>query len=85
MAKDGKFCLSLADEHPDTAKVAEFRSTNVALKKEVARFDGIDPDAVKADRLKLEELSKVTPDDRVVKLEAELAAADERADRAEGP
>jgi hypothetical protein len=71
---DGKFALDL-ESHPDSAKVTEFRDKNIALLKErddlKARFDGIDPEAVKADRLKLAELA-ARPD--AAKLAADLAA-----------
>ena len=72
---DGKFHLTLDGDPP---KLSEFRDRNIVLMKEVeelrplkAQFDGIDPEAVKADRLKLAELA-AKPD--AAKLEADLAA-----------
>jgi hypothetical protein len=60
----------------DDPKLAEFRDKNIALLKEVAdlkaRYEGIDPDAVKADRAKLAELQTANP--RLQTLETELAA-----------
>jgi hypothetical protein len=79
---DGKFRLTTEGEHP---KVTEFRETNTRLMGEVEplraavkKFEGIDPEAVKADRARLAELEKVTP--RITELELELAA--EKAARA---
>jgi len=37
---DGTFTLAV---HPDTAKLAEFRANNIALKQKLATFEGIDP------------------------------------------
>lgn len=72
--ENGKFYLATQGEHP---KVAEFRATNVALLKERddlrTRFEGIDPETVKADRLKLAELDKAKPDVRIAELETALA------------
>jgi hypothetical protein len=61
-AKDGKFTLSLEGEHPDTTKVAEFRSSNIQLMK--------DKDALRA------ALEQRHPDEtqRLSELEAALAA-----------
>ena len=71
--KDGdRFFLTTQGEHP---KVAEFRSSNIELLKErdalKTRYADIDPDAVKADRLKLSALENAGG--RVAALEAELA------------
>ena len=79
---DGKFILAV-EGHPDAAKLSEFRNNNLALLREVeelrplkTKFEGIDPEAVKADRLKLTELEKTKPEEsrRLTELEAELAA-----------
>ena len=73
----GKFRITLDGEPPDSAKVAEFRATNVTLMKERdelrTRFEGIDPETVKADRAKLAELKKAKPDVRIAELETALA------------
>jgi hypothetical protein len=62
----------------DDPKLAEFRDKNIALLKEVedlkAKYEGIDPLAVAADRARLAELEKAKPQDRITALEAELAA-----------
>ncbi len=87
--EDGKYRLAV-DGHPDTAKVSEFRSSNVELLKErdalKTRYADIDPDAVKADRLKLSELANAGG--RVAQLEGELTReraartnAEQQADR----
>lgn len=78
VAENGKFYLATQGDHP---KVAEFREKNITLLRDLARFDGIDPEAVRVDRLKLTELEKAKPDGRVATLEAELVA--EQAARAE--
>jgi hypothetical protein len=82
-ADDGKFQLTLDGGHPDTARVAEFRDNNVKLTKErddlLARFDGIDPAAVKATAAKLAALEQAKPDERIAALESQLAAANKRA------
>jgi len=47
---DGTFTLAV---HPDTAKLAEFRANNIALKQKLSAFEGIDPAeyaAMKAER-----------------------------------
>ena len=64
--ENGKFILT---EHPDTARVKEFRETNVALMQVAAKWEGIDPDAAKA------ALAKVAAGDApdVVKLKLDLA------------
>ena len=72
----GAFTLLIegAPGEPDEgAKVAEFRDRNVALLKQLARFDGIDPEAVKAERARLAELENAPARGRVAALEAELA------------
>ena len=61
-----KFYLATQGDHP---KVAEFREKNVALMK---KFEGIDPEIVAADRVKLAELEKAKPNERIAALEAEL-------------
>jgi hypothetical protein len=71
--KDGKYRLALDGDHPDTARLAEFRSNNIELTKSLARFEGIDPDAVKTDREKLAEYQKAKPDEKITTLEAALA------------
>jgi hypothetical protein len=71
---DGKFVLDV-EAHPDSAKLSEFRDKNISLLKDAAKYEGIDPDAVKADRLKLVELEtllKARPD--ATALESQLAA-----------
>jgi hypothetical protein len=77
---DGKFRLSLDGEHPDTARVAEFRANNIKLTKDLARFEGIDPDKAKAESAELTELKKAKPDEKIAALEAKLAEAQGRAD-----
>lgn len=61
----------------DDPKLAEFRDKNIALMKEIddlkAKYDGIDPVAVAADRAKLAEFVKAKPDARIAELEAALA------------
>jgi hypothetical protein len=73
--KDGKFCLSYEGEHPDTTRVAEFRANNIKLTKDLARFEGIDPDKVKTDGVKLAAYENARPNERIAELEAKLAAA----------
>jgi hypothetical protein len=68
VAENGKYRLDTQGEHP---KVTEFRVTNIEQKKELAKFDGIDPEAVKAERLELAELKRAQP--TVAELQAELA------------
>jgi hypothetical protein len=72
--ENGKFYLATQGEHP---KVAEFRTTNVALLKERddlrTRFEGIDPETVKPALAKLAELEKAKPDVRIAELETALA------------
>jgi hypothetical protein len=73
--ENGKFSLATQGEHP---KVTEFRSSNVELLKErdtlKAKYADIDPDAVKADRVKLAELQNAKPTERIAELETQLAA-----------
>jgi len=71
--RDGAFVLD-AEGAVDKSKVDEFRSNNLALKKQLddlaAKYEGIDPDAVKmllADKAKLEE-QKLIKDGEVEKL-----------------
>ena len=71
--RDGVFVLE-AEGGVDKAKVDEFRTHNVALQKQLAEFaakyEGIDPDAVKtllAEKAKLEE-QKLIKDGEVEKL-----------------
>lgn len=77
----GKYHLTVQGDHP---KVAEFRENNITLQKTVdaltKKFEGIDPDAVRTDRERLQafENEKGTPG-RVAELEDALAA--ERAAR----
>jgi hypothetical protein len=72
-------------------KVTEFRETNTRLIKEKEvltkeneefkkKFEGIDPDVVRAQAAELETLRKAKPDERVKQLETELAT--EKAARA---
>jgi hypothetical protein len=72
---NGKFRLDAQDP-----RVPEFRDNNIAKNKELealrAKYEGVDPDAAKADRLKLAELEKAAP--RVAELEAQLAAEKSR-------
>jgi hypothetical protein len=75
---DGKFRLSLDGEHPDTARVKEMRDKNIALLK---TYDGIDPEAVKAERAELAALRNAKPNERITELETQLAA--EKTARAE--
>ena len=62
----------------DDPKLAEFRDKNIELMKELddlkKRFEGIDPDAVEADRAKLAEFEKAKPNERITELETLLAA-----------
>jgi hypothetical protein len=62
------------------ADITEFRDRNIALLKEIddlkAKYEGIDPEAVKADRIKLAELEKAKPHERVTELETKLAASE---------
>lgn len=80
---DGKFKLTLDGEHPDTAKVKEMRATNVGLLKErddlKTKFDGIDPDAVKADKAKLASYEAAKPNETIAALQAQLVEANSRA------
>ena len=78
---DGKFRLVIEGEPPESAKLTEFRDKNIALIKDLARFDGIDPEAVKTDRAKLVEIEKAKPNERITELEGQLAA--EKTARAE--
>ena len=71
--RDGAFVLD-AEGAVDKGKVDEFRTNNVALKRQLdsltARYEGIDPDAVKrllAEKAKLEE-EKLLQDGEVEKL-----------------
>ncbi len=71
--RDGAFFLD-AEGVVDKSKVDEFRTTNVALQKQLtelnAKFDGIDPDSVKtllAEKTQLEE-QKLIKDGEVAKL-----------------
>ncbi len=83
---DGKFRLTLDGGHPDTARLAEFRDNNVKLKKDhddlIAKFDGIDPAAVKADRAKLAAYESAKPAEKIAALETQLADANKRANGA---
>lgn len=74
-ATDGKFHLRV-EGHPDSARVAEFRSNNIALTRErdaltakLASFEGVDSEAAKA------AIAKVAAgeDADVVKLKLQLA------------
>jgi hypothetical protein len=78
---DGKFRLVIEGEPAESAKLAEFRDKNIALIKDLARFDGIDPEAVKTDRAKLAEIENAKPNERITELEGQLAA--EKTARAE--
>lgn len=64
-ADDGKFRLTLDGEHPAEARVKEFRDSAIAAVKErdalKSKFDGIDPDTVKADRSKLAAFEQAKP------------------------
>src|SRR5688572_20573724 len=71
--REGAFVLD-ADGAVDKSKLDEFRSTNVGLNKQLAelskRYEGIDPDAVKAllaDKARLED-EKMIKDGEVEKL-----------------
>jgi hypothetical protein len=85
-ADDGKFKLTLDGGHPDTARVAEFRDTNVTLKKTVddltTKFKDIDPEAWKADRAKLAAFEQAKPNEKIAALESQLADANKRANGA---
>lgn len=78
-AKDGKYHLTLEGEHPDTARVKEFRDSAITAAKErdalKAKFEGIDPATVAADKAKLADYEKAKPNERIAELEAKLAAA----------
>jgi hypothetical protein len=78
---DGRFHLSVEGEHPDSAKLAEFRTNNVKLLKDLAKFDGIDPETVKTERAELAALKNAKPNERITELETQLAA--EKTARAE--
>jgi hypothetical protein len=78
---DGKFRLVLDGEHPDTVKLEEFRTNNVKLLKDLSKFDGIEPEAVKADKAKLTAFETAKPNERITELETQLAA--EKTARAE--
>jgi hypothetical protein len=69
----------------DDPKLAEFRERNIQLMKQLEetqkKFEGIDPDAVKADRIKLAALEIAKPSERITELETALAA--ERTARAD--
>jgi hypothetical protein len=75
---NGKF--TLATDHP---KIAEFRENNIRLTKELAKFEGIDPVAVKADREKITTLEAqiASTPQRVAELESQLATAQQTANR----
>jgi hypothetical protein len=83
VAKDGKYQLALDGEHPDTVRVAEFRANNIRVTKEnedlKTKFAGIDPDAVRADKARLETLEAAKPDETIAALRAQLAEAHTRA------
>ncbi len=91
--RDGAFVLD-AEGATDKAKVDEFRTNNVALQNQLkelaARYEGIDPDAVKtllADKARLED-EKLIKDGEVEKLvekrtKAVLADVEKRAKGAE--
>jgi hypothetical protein len=85
-ADDGKFRLTLDGGHPDTARVAEFRETNIGLQKQVTdlttKFDGVDPAAVRANAAKLAEYESAKPNDKIAALESQLAEANKRANGA---
>ena len=61
----------------DDPKLAEFRENNTRLMKEIdelkAKYQGIDPTAVLADRARLAEFEKDKPHERATALAAELA------------
>lgn len=61
----------------DDPKLTEFREKNIALLKEIddlkAKYQGIDPAAVVADRARLTEFEKDKPHERATALAAELA------------
>ena len=85
-AEDGKFRLALDGEHPDTAKVREFRDSNTRLmaeveplKAKVKQFEGIDPAAIAADKAKAAELDATKA--QLAARDAELAT--EKAARAD--
>jgi hypothetical protein len=72
-AENGKFSLATHGDHP---KVAEFRDKNVELLKTVAKFEGVDPNAVKADREKITALETQLATETSAR-----AAAQQKADR----
>jgi hypothetical protein len=71
---DGKFRVVIEGEPAESVKLSEFRDKNIALIKDLARFDGIDPEAVKADKAKLADLERAKPNERITELEGQLAA-----------
>jgi hypothetical protein len=77
-AEDGKFRLTLDGDHPDAGRVKEFRESAIAAIKErdalKTRFDGIDPDVVKADKAKLTAFETSKPNERIAELEGKLSA-----------
>jgi hypothetical protein len=80
-ADDGKFRLVIDGEPTESSKLAEFRDKNIALIKDLSKFDGIDPEAVKVERAELAALKAAKPNERITELEGQLAA--EKAARAD--
>lgn len=83
----GKFYLATQGDHP---KLAEFRAKNVELLKAASKFEGIDPEVVKAERTRIAALEAqvAAAPAQFAELEAQLAAertartvAQEKADR----
>lgn len=65
------------DGYVPESKFAEFRDNNKKLFNSLKKFEGIDPDKVKADLAELEELRKVGNDQKAV-IETRVKAATER-------
>lgn len=84
--EDGRFVLQHDGEHPALAKVAEFRTNNVAMKRELdelrplkTKFEGIDPSVVAAERAELAELRPLKAKVAGLDLDAARAALTENA------
>jgi hypothetical protein len=86
--RDGAWCLDV-DGAVEKSKLDEFRNNNIALTKErdelKQRFDGIDPDAVRAlaaEKQKLEEAAQLKAGEveKVVEARVKSARSEPRSD-----
>src|SRR4051812_17196649 len=72
---DGKFALVLDGDpqgYVKAEKLVDFRENNIDLRNELARFEGLDPDAARAALAKLEAFRDVDPEEyRVLKARPE--------------